>query len=543
MPDIYGQINIGGAAKCDPCCRSGQNAASDQPSESQPHECASSNCPPDTQPSHSRNTLNDTSRLVRTVGDQLQLPIPALRGGPAKVNLSNGNVILTLGMPGTGAWYTAPAVTYNSTAAATASQFGYGWSGLFDVSVTEDAGAGTATLQSGSGTPVFFAALGQGGSSEAYLSRHGNNSRLFKLTAGGFQEVLANGGKLLFSSAGELTQYQNQGGKAWTINGNSIVSPYNQRTTISVGGTNIHVTDPAGRITTLIQDGSDNIIQHITPELCVTELRYDGNHRLTATIDPEGYRTSYTYDGNGWVNSIRSPNGGATTIVYDTDFSTITDPAGNTTTVNYNLARNITSVVNPLGATTSYTWDANMVQTFTNPNGKVTTFSYDKNDDGTRWLRTLQMPSAGISTFAYDAENRVSLLKNADAYSSTLIWNGSIRTAVIDPAGYRHSYSYDSGVLDGETNPLGEAIQFINDSLGNRVAVIDPLGNRTSYIFDSANQIQANVDPLGNRTTFVRDLMNRVLAQIEPSVSGRVSRTTTWGTCSRRPIRWAKPRR
>ena len=51
------------------------------------------------------------------------------------------------------------------------------------------------------------------------------------------------------------------------------------------------------RETQLEVDGSDNLVRHVTPELCTTSLVYDGSHRLTSLVDPEGHVHSYTYDG------------------------------------------------------------------------------------------------------------------------------------------------------------------------------------------------------------------------------------------------------
>src|SRR3990172_8174210 len=138
-----------------------------------------------------------------------------------------------------------------------------------------------------------------------------------------------------------------------------------------------------------------------SPELCQTQIRYDANHQLTAYIDPEDNRTSYTYDAvNSWVESIQTPDGYRTTYTWD-DWATtvITDPKGNTTTLNYNWERNIQELIDPLGHRTTYLWEASRLQALVDGRGYRTTLSYKTLGNRTKQLQAMEYPDQGRFTF------------------------------------------------------------------------------------------------------------------------------------------------
>ncbi len=121
-----------------------------------------------------------------------------------------------------------------------------------------------------------------------------------------------------------------------------IVDPTGAITTF-VYDSNPHIrriVDAAGRSTTYAVDGSGNLTQKTTPELCITQYRYDASHRMTVQIDPSGARTSYGYDSMNRLVKQTFPNGGRTTTTYnDWTHTTITDPGGHRTSMQFGVGR------------------------------------------------------------------------------------------------------------------------------------------------------------------------------------------------------------
>jgi RHS repeat-associated protein len=101
---------------------------------------------------------------------------------------------------------------------------------------------------------------------------------------------------------------------------------------------------------------------------------------LVAVTDPLGHTTSYTYDDFDRATAITDANGGVTAMAYDAagNLLSLTDPDGNTTAWTYDGLNRVTSETNELGATRSFQYDAAGQQTRrTDRDGRVTVYAYD----------------------------------------------------------------------------------------------------------------------------------------------------------------------
>lgn len=82
------------------------------------------------------------------------------------------------------------------------------------------------------------------------------------------------------------------------------------------------------------------------------------------------------------------------------------------------------------------------------------------------------------TTFAYDANNRITL--------------------VTDPAGRSITFSYTSDLLSSVTGPLGDSWSYTYDGEGKMLTKTDPVGNMTTYTYDVNGRIITSIDPEGN---------------------------------------------
>ena len=215
-----------------------------------------------------------------------------------------------------------------------------------------------------------------------------------------------------------------------------------------------------------------------------------------AMTDPNGNTTSYGVDANGNVTSTVDPLGRTTSATYNTFNEPLTkvDGKGVTTTFTYDAHGNLQTVSTPLvGSTqnmvTTYTYGDSThpgdVTSMTDPDSKVWHYSYDTYGD----QATVTDPLGNVSTTCY----------NADGWklASYTPKAGSITCANPPPSSpYETTYSYTqtNGQVDGFgdvqkiTDPLGHAVLHAYDADRNLTSTTDADGNLTTYLFDLANE-------------------------------------------------------
>ena len=82
-----------------------------------------------------------------------------------------------------------------------------------------------------------------------------------------------------------------------------------------VSGMITSIQDSFGRLTTISVNGSGDLSQIMTPDLCISSLVYDGSHQMIGLINPLGDRTTYSYL-TGAVVRTQSPMGYVGSVIY-----------------------------------------------------------------------------------------------------------------------------------------------------------------------------------------------------------------------------------
>ncbi len=167
-----------------------------------------------------------------------------------------------------------------------------------------------------------------------------------------------------------------------------------RRTTLTYDATSGKITsilDPFGRATTITVNGSGDLVQVLSPELCVTSMVYDSGHRMTAWINPLGDRTSFAYGTSQLV--LTSPLGAMTTLVSSpvsggafrprtpgSTFTNVTSASGSVATLSFDVNGNLVGATDAVGNVTSYSWDVTgHLLSIGDGVGNVTSFGYVAN--------------------------------------------------------------------------------------------------------------------------------------------------------------------
>lgn len=290
----------------------------------------------------------------------------------------------------------------------------------------------------------------------------------------------------------------------------------------------------------LTQTGTDTSGGSTNGQTRTWTYTYDSLGHVLTAIGPRTdvtQTTTYTYTGNditsitdalGHVTKITSHNGSGQPL-------SLTDPNGVVTTFTYDLEdRLLTSTVHAASgnATTSFAYQAltNTTQTpslMTLPDGGQFSFQYDPANNVT--LATDILDGASV-VYTRDADEDITQQQIVDGGGNTL----KIQTGVFDSlgrmlqqigaAGQTTTYTYDAdGNVLSVQDPLGHTTTSTFDALNRLVRSVDPLNNTTSYAYDAQDNLTSVTDPRGLATTYTYDGFGDVLSAISPE-----SGTTTY---------------
>ena len=237
--------------------------------------------------------------------------------------------------------------------------------------------------------------------------------------------------------------------------------------------------DAAGNRTTYTYDLLDRVISTTDPAGNITSTSYDALGRVLIATDQNGHTTQTSYDALGRAHITTDANGKTTTNAYDAvgNLVTVTDALGHTTTYTYNALNRRVAVSDPQGNTTHSSYDAlgNLVDQ-TDANGVVTHYEFD----------VLNRPSAIVQNYHLaqqpDAQTNV-----RTEFTYNAVGN---RLTVKDPNGHVTTFAYDAlNRVVQKTDPLGNKWFYAYDAVGNQTSMMAANGKTTNYTYDSANQL------------------------------------------------------
>jgi RHS repeat-associated protein len=281
---------------------------------------------------------------------------------------------------------------------------------------------------------------------------------------------------------------------------NGNCAPVGSAQTVDANGNPASVTDFNGNQTTYVYDLTRNLQTSRTEAAGTTRARtitttWNANFRLPATVTEPNRTTTYTYDADG--NML-------TKTVTDT---TVSPNVSRTWTYTYNPYGQVLTAKSPrtdVNSTTTYAYyscttgfQCGELQTVTNAAGQVTTYN-TYNAYGQPL--TITDPNGVVTTLTYDARQRLTSRQTANETTAFAYWpTGSLKQVTL-PDGSYLLYTYDGA----------HRLTQINDSLGNKIVyTLDAMGNHTaensydpsntlhrthSRVFNSLNELYQDVN-------------------------------------------------
>jgi RHS repeat-associated protein len=241
--------------------------------------------------------------------------------------------------------------------------------------------------------------------------------------------------------------------------------------------------------------------------------------------DPRGYVRSVIFDASGNmttdIHALNQPEQQTFTYVHNADNTdqSFTNPLGHQTVYTFDANLNLTQL-KQLAETnspviTSYSYDPNFSQltSVTDPLGHATTFTVDSNGNTTQ----ITDPLNHTTSFTYNSDGTTATITDAMQDSVQFGYSSGDLFSIIDPMGNKTSRFVDwGGRLLAVTDPLGHQTQYQYDNLNQITQVIDPVGNQTALTYDPNGNVLTVTDALQHTTTYTYDGMNRVATRSDP---------------------------
>lgn len=250
-----------------------------------------------------------------------------------------------------------------------------------------------------------------------------------------------------------------------------------ETTTYHENGRSITSYDPATKgTTTSYYDHRGHLINMITqsPDQGVknTSFRYNHEGQKIASIDRFGNETTYEYDGLGRVSCVSYP-----AIFNESGTSTIP-----TEQYDYDIANNVTKVIDPNGYHTNKEYNARQQPTLIEyADGTIEKFTYHL--DGT--LASKKEKNGQVLSYERDCFGRVLVEERT--------YDGSVFERV--------SYTYHGSLLESITTLEGCVTKFAYDYAGRKTEIIKTfkeIYRRSTFTYDDKGQLEENQEWFGH---------------------------------------------
>jgi len=285
--------------------------------------------------------------------------------------------------------------------------------------------------------------------------------------------------------------------RTWAFNEDSQVT-----STVSPRG-NEEGAEAAKFTTTVERDSQGRPIKITNPLGGTTKRTYDADGNVESITDPNGRKTKFTYDADNERTKVELPNGTVEETGYDGagKVTSQVDGKKDKTTYVRNVLEQPIEIIDPLERNTVQTFDAaGNLKTKTDPDGRTTTFAYDKAD---RLKEIAYSAEAGQDvTFGYNEDGNLTSMVDGTGESA---WEyDQLGRLVHSKSGHGETVAWEYNLADepvGLTYPNGKSISRAYDKVGRLESVTDWLGHTTSFGYNKDSAPTLTTFPVGTTDT------------------------------------------
>lgn len=271
---------------------------------------------------------------------------------------------------------------------------------------------------------------------------------------------------------------------------------------------------------------------------------YDANSRLLTMTDANGTLSSLTYTPRGWLKT-KTVDGKTTTLGYDNagQLTSILLPDNSSITYTYDPAHRLTDITDALNRSVHYTLDAagnRTKEAYINADTSLTRELNRSFDLLGRLQKAYNGPTSKTpANYGYYAGGELKTTQTPNSYTTSLdidaLGRPIKRTDPVNGAAYPSQMTYDGlDQLSSYTTPNGTTVNLTTDGLGNLTQETNPDSGNSVSTYDAAGNLLTYQDAKGLITGYHYDALNRITRMDQPA-SGSIPVATTlytWDTVS-----------
>jgi YD repeat-containing protein len=190
---------------------------------------------------------------------------------------------------------------------------------------------------------------------------------------------------------------------------------------------------------------------------------------------------------------------------------------GNTTTYAYNGSNQLTTMTDPAGQVTTLTYSGSRLATITDPAGRVTQLIHDNTGN----LTTVDYADLTRQRFACDAQHRITQRTDArnQVYAYQFDHAGRLQRATLPDGAFREIRPTEltavPNLAAGQGTP-GNPATITQPSI-IQATFTDAKGQTTTFETDAIGRVTKQIDPLNRTTTITRDPQGNPLTITRPN--------------------------
>jgi RHS repeat-associated protein len=251
--------------------------------------------------------------------------------------------------------------------------------------------------------------------------------------------------------------------------------------------------------------GRARLVRLSTRDGRAVRCEHDARGRLARLVDAIGRSVTFEHDARGRIVQVSLPHPDEEGWLAHTRYA-------------YSPEGDLVEVVDPIGQSSRYAYEAHLLVQETDRNGLSFYFGYDGRGPGAYCVRTWGDGGLFDHEITYDKQRRVTWVTDSLGATTTYRMNAALCvTEIVDAADRTTRIAYDADLrVASVTGPSGHTQRVRSDARGAPVEITFADRTTLSLSYDERGQVASMVQRGGGATSYLRDDRGLVIERVDP---------------------------